>query len=62
MGIKNILNAKSILLVANGKNKAQAIARLVSGEVSEDLPASALNLHDNVTIIVDEEAASLIDK
>ena len=62
MGIKNILNAKSILLVANGKNKAEAIAKLVSGEVTEDLPASALNLHDNVTIIVDEDAASLIDK
>lgn len=60
MGIKNIMNAKAVLLVASGKNKANAIARLHSGEVSIDLPASALNNHPNVIVVVDEEAASLI--
>lgn len=60
MGIKNIMNAKQVLLVASGKNKAEAIKRLVSGEVTEDLPASALNNHPCCTIVVDEEAASLI--
>ncbi len=60
MGIKNIMNAKSILLVASGKNKADAINKLVNGEVTEDFPASILKNHPNVTVIVDEEAASLL--
>ncbi|MFA5542913.1 MAG: glucosamine-6-phosphate deaminase [Bacilli bacterium] len=60
MGIKNILNAKSILLVASGKNKAEAIYKLVNEGVTEDFPASALKNHKNVTVIVDSDAASLL--
>jgi len=60
MGIKNILQADSILLLASGKGKAEAIYRLVHGEVTEDFPASALKNHKNVTVIVDEEAAMLL--
>lgn len=60
MGIKNILQAKEILLLASGKGKAEAIKKLVSGEVSVDFPASALKEHANVTVIIDEEAASLL--
>ena len=42
MGLKNIMNAKKILLLANGANKAKAILGLVKGEVTEALPASVL--------------------
>lgn len=62
MGIKNIMNAKSLLLVASGANKAEAIKRLASGEITEELPASVLNKHANAIVIVDEAAASLIKK
>ncbi|HQB32747.1 MAG TPA: glucosamine-6-phosphate deaminase [Erysipelotrichaceae bacterium] len=60
MGIKNIMDAKRILLVASGKNKADAIFKTVNGEVSTDCPASILQKHPDVTIVVDEEAASLL--
>ncbi len=45
MGIKNIMNAKQIVLVASGKNKAQAVKGLIKGEITEELPASILQLH-----------------
>ena len=60
MGIANIMEAKCLLLVASGKNKAEAIRRLASGEVNEECPATILNNHPNAIVIVDEEAASLI--
>lgn len=60
MGIKSIMQAKKILLLASGKNKAQAVLRLVKGEVSELLPASVLQLHPDCITIVDKEAASLL--
>lgn len=58
MGVQNILEAKKIVLVAFGDNKKDAVYGLVNGEITEDLPASILQKHDDVTIIVDEEAAS----
>jgi glucosamine-6-phosphate deaminase len=60
MGIKNIMQAKLLLLVASGKNKADAIYKTVKGDVCETVPASVLQLHNNVVIICDEDAASLI--
>ena len=61
MGIKNIMNAKSVLLVASGKNKADAIKKLMSGVVTEEFPASALQNHTGKVIVVaDEEACSLL--
>ena len=61
MGISNIMAAKSILLFAYGKSKAQAIAGTVSGPVTEELPASVLQNHADVTIIADAEALSLLN-
>lgn len=58
MGIKNIMNAKSILVVVSGKNKAKAVKGMVKGEITPDLPASVLQLHPFVTVICDKEAAS----
>lgn len=60
MGIKNILNAKRILIVANGKNKAQAVLDMVKGPVCESCPASVLQTHPDVTVIVDKDAAYLL--
>lgn len=61
MGIGGILKAKKILLLANGKGKAEAIKKLLnSDKVSTRLPASFLYLHPDVTIIVDEDAYSLV--
>lgn len=60
MGIKNIMNAKKIVILASGKNKANAVKSSVEGAVTEDVPASVLQLHPDCTFIVDEEAASLL--
>ncbi len=61
MGIKNILDAETIILIANGKNKANAIKNIISGVADKNIPASALNLHKGkVYVIVDKEAASLL--
>ena len=61
MGIGNILSARKIVLVANGENKAQTIAKLSRQKTIETMfPASMLLLHDDVTVILDEAAAKLI--
>ncbi|UUD37167.1 glucosamine-6-phosphate deaminase [Mycoplasmopsis californica] len=60
MGIKSILNSKKIILLASGVKKAQAIYETVKGQYTNACPASSLQLHGNVTIIVDEEAGSKI--
>lgn len=60
MGLASIMDAKEILLVAFGAKKAEAIRATVEGPITEDVPASILQQHPNVTIIVDEEAAALL--
>lgn len=62
MGIGTIMSAKKILLLAYGQNKAEAIKATVEGPVTEKVPASILQEHPDVTVIVDEEAASLLEK
>lgn len=58
MGIADIMEAKSILLVASGTNKADAVYAMVKGAVDENCPASILQRHENVTVILDKAAAS----
>ncbi len=60
MGLYSILNAKKIVILINGANKAQAAKRMLCGGIGTDSPASFLQLHSDVTVILDEEAASLI--
>lgn len=62
MGISNVMNAKKILLIANGANKAQAIKAMLEGPITTDCPASVLQRHGDVVVIVDEAAASLLTK
>lgn len=60
MGIKNIMMAKKIILLANGSNKAQAIYKMIYGGIQPDQPASILQLHQDVVVVVDKEAGSLL--
>ncbi|HHQ0431567.1 TPA: glucosamine-6-phosphate deaminase [Listeria innocua] len=60
MGIKSIMNAKKIILLAFGENKAQAIKETIKGPVDVNCPASVLQNHPDVTVILDNEAASLL--
>ncbi|HVS88757.1 MAG TPA: glucosamine-6-phosphate deaminase [Candidatus Acidoferrum sp.] len=58
MGIGTILEAKKIILLATGAAKAEAVARAIEGPITSSLTASALQLHPDVTFILDEDAAS----
>ena len=58
MGIRHIMQAKRILILASGANKAEAVFRMAKGPVTEDVPASVLQLHPDCTLIVDEAAAA----
>jgi glucosamine-6-phosphate deaminase len=58
MGIGTILEAKKIILLATGAAKAEAVAKAIEGPITSSLTASALQLHPDVTFILDEDAAS----
>jgi glucosamine-6-phosphate deaminase len=60
MGIRDIMMAREILLLAKGKNKADVIRQIVQGPLTEDVPATVVRLHPGLTIIIDGEAASLL--
>ena len=62
MGLASIMKSKNIVLMAYGKEKAEAIKGMVEGEVTTELPASILQNHANVTVIADEAAVSLLSK
>lgn len=55
MGLKSIMNAKKVLLIATGKSKAEAVNQLINGEISESWPCTILKNHPDVTIYVDTE-------
>lgn len=60
MGINTIMSARKILFIANGAGKAQAIYDSLKGPITPQVPASIIQLHKDVTVIVDEEAGKLI--
>jgi glucosamine-6-phosphate deaminase len=62
MGVGSILRSKEIILLASGKSKQDAIYGTTNGVVTLDLPASLLQLHRDVTLFLDEEAAAKIKK
>ena len=62
MGIKSIMQAKSILLIASGKSKSEALYKAIYGEIVPSLPASILQLHNDVTVVADEDALSIINE
>lgn len=61
MGLKSIMRAKKIVLIATGKNKAKAVYGLIKGPINEDMPCSILQKHPDVTVYVDEDAYSLVN-
>lgn len=57
MGIGTIMHAKKILLIATGANKADAVAEMLNGPITPNMPASVLALHQNVVVMLDTDAA-----
>ena len=57
-----ILEAREILLLANGANKAEIVAQAIEGPMTAQVSASALQMHRHVTVIVDAEAGSKLNR
>jgi glucosamine-6-phosphate deaminase len=62
MGIGTIMESGKLLLLANGASKAEAIAAAVEGPITASVPASAIQLHPDVTVIMDRAAASKLTR
>jgi glucosamine-6-phosphate deaminase len=61
MGLGSIMKSKKILLLASGLSKAQAIAKIAEPIIDLKVPASLLQLHPNVVVILDKDAASMLN-
>lgn len=62
LGIRNLMHSKKLVMAANGRNKTEIAAKLVSGPVTEEVPASILQLHPCCEVILDPEAAGSLIK
>jgi len=62
MGVGTILEARKLVMLANGEGKADAVRRAIEGPVTAQVTASALQLHPNVTVVVDVGAARLLKR
>ncbi len=62
MGVGTIMEARKILLIANGKKKADICAQFIEGPVTSQITATALQLHNYVTVVLDEDAASKLTR
>lgn len=60
MGIKTIMKAKKIMLLVSGKEKAEALYKAICGPITPDVPASILQVHQDVVIVADEAAYSML--
>ena len=58
MGIKTIMKAKRILLIASGLDKAEIVRDFINGDITPNVPASILQMHQDVIVIIDKDAAS----
>lgn len=58
LGIKNIMQARRIILVAKGSHKANIVQQMLQGPITTDIPASVLQLHPNCEFLLDKEAAA----
>ena len=61
MGIATIMDARYVLLLATGENKAKAVNDMVTGALSASCPASVLQMHENAIVLLDKEAASQLE-
>lgn len=62
MGIGTIMKAKKILVVVSGADKADIVAKAFYGDVTPEVPASVLQFHPDVTVVVDEAAAAKLPR
>lgn len=62
LGIANIMEARHVILMVSGSKKAAIVQRVLEGEISEQIPASLLRRHENYSVYLDEEAASLLSR
>jgi glucosamine-6-phosphate deaminase len=62
MGMATILQARAIVLLATGRTKASCIERVVNGPITTALPASFLQLHHDVEIVLDKAAAERLER
>ena len=60
MGIKTIMQARKIVVLVSGESKAQALHDALYGKITPAVPASILQMHNDVTIVADEAARSLL--
>ena len=60
MGIKTIMGAREIILLASGNEKANALYKAILGDITESVPASVLQKHKDCKFVIDNEAASLL--
>lgn len=60
MGLGGIMKSKKIIVIASGESKAEAVKLMVNGKISTNMPASMLQMHRDVVVIVDEAAAKLL--
>ncbi len=56
------MKVKHLVLIVNGEQKAQMVKQVLQGPVTETYPASILQLHPNLTVLLDEAAASQLEK
>ena len=62
MGVGTIMEAAHILVLATGRGKAQAVAAMVEGPITADVPASILQMHPKCTLILDEPASECLKR
>jgi glucosamine-6-phosphate deaminase len=62
LGVKGIMNARNLLLLAKGESKADVVRAALQGPITPEVPASALQLHPFVTVVLDRSAASKLQK
>jgi glucosamine-6-phosphate deaminase len=62
VGLKHMMEAKGIVVIASGEKKSAIIQQIVEGPVTEDVPASILQRHPNAILVLDEAAASRLKK
>jgi 6-phosphogluconolactonase/glucosamine-6-phosphate isomerase/deaminase len=62
LGLQHLLDAKEAILIANGEKKAEVIKKSLEGRISVEMPGSVIRKHNNAAVIIDEEAASLLNK
>ncbi|UCD36683.1 MAG: glucosamine-6-phosphate deaminase [Fidelibacterota bacterium] len=62
MGIGTIMDARKLIMLANGKGKAQAIKNTIEGPISAMVPATIVQMHQHATVLIDEAAGSLLSE